>query len=31
MAFDWNKAFLDKSTDEKAPILTKAIFSIRMN
>ena len=26
--FDWDKAFSDKSTDEKASILTKATLSI---
>ena len=29
--FDWDKAFWDKSTDEKAPILTKAILNIMSN
>ena len=29
--FDWVKAFLDKSTDEKASILTKAILNIMSN
>ena len=29
--FDWDKAFLDKSTDEKASILTKAVLNIMSN
>ena len=29
--FDWDKAFSDKSTDEKASILTKAILNIVSN
>ena len=28
---DWNKAFSDKSTDEKAFILTKAILNVMSN
>ena len=29
--FDWDKAFLDKSTEEKASILTKTILNIMSN
>ena len=29
--FDWNKAFSDKSTEEKASILTKTILNIMSN
>ena len=29
--FDWDKAFLDMSTDEKASILTKAVLNIMSN
>ena len=29
--FDWDKSFLDKSTDEKASILTKAVLNIMSN
>ena len=29
--FDWDKAFLDKSSDEKASILTKAVLNIMSN
>ena len=29
--FDWDKAFSDKSADEKASILTKAIFNVISN
>ena len=29
--FDWDKAFLDMSTDEKASILTKAVLNIMCN
>ena len=29
--FGWDEAFSDKSTDEKASILTKAIFNIMSN
>ena len=29
--FNWDKAFLDNSTEEKASILTKAIFNIMSN
>ena len=28
---DWDKAFLDKKTDEKASILIKTIFNIMSN
>ena len=28
--FDWDKAFSDESTDEKAFILTKTILNVRM-
>ena len=28
---DWDNAFLDKKTDEKASILTKTIFNIMSN
>ena len=30
-SFDWDKAFLDKSTEEKVSILTKIILSIMSN
>ena len=29
--FDWDKAFSDKRTDEKASILTKVILNIMIN
>ena len=29
--FDWDKAFLDKSIEEKASILTKTILNIMSN
>ena len=29
--FNWDKAFLDKSTEEKASILAKAILNIMSN
>ena len=29
--FDWDETFLDNSTEEKASILTKAIFNIMSN
>ena len=29
--FDWDKTFLDKSTEEKASILTKSILNIMSN
>ena len=31
LGFDWDKAFIDKSTEEKASILTKTILNIMIN